>query len=87
MFNSRKVEKSVVNFLNKISPCQQINLNESLFSNENHFLSRDIAYLLLELEKEYDISIDDFVGTMDELDAVYSVEEIVKVLCGLVQYA
>lgn len=83
LYNSNHSETFLSELKVKLKHC----FNESLFSNENHFLSRDIAYLLLELEKEYDISIDDFVGTMDELDAVYSVEEIVKVLCGLVQYA
>lgn len=59
---------------------KSIQENVSLFADVNHFQARDVAYLLLEIEKRYEIPVEQLVENLENINSCYSLSDIANVV-------
>ena len=69
----------ILNILQAIKP-QTVIRHINLFGTENNFTSRDIAYVLLEIERKFDVDIAQIVTDIARFPEGYTVEALTQVV-------
>lgn len=74
--NKQQVSDTVMNALQTVKSGEII-VSENLFGLQNNFVPRDMACVLLQLEKQLGVSISQIVHTIDKDDRGYTADALI----------
>lgn len=85
MLKNDLLKVEIIEILSQIRPGLRVVSEESLFGFKNALDSRDVAYLLLELEERHGISVQKLVDVIESKTGEYSVNEIAELVSPLLE--
>ncbi|WMM26072.1 phosphopantetheine-binding protein [Tissierella sp. MB52-C2] len=84
MHNKKNIEKKVIEIIERVCSRKVEQIDTNIFINPFYMSSRELAYIFVELEKEYDIDLNELVEVYKDHTVANLIDAIVK-LTSLVE--
>lgn len=84
MHNKKNIEKKVIEIIERVCSRKVEQIDINIFINPFYMSSRELAYIFVELEKEYDIDLNELVEVYKDHTVANLIDAIVK-LTSLVE--
>lgn len=79
MHNRKNIEKKVIEIIERICGREVEQINTNIFINPFYMSSRELAYIFIELEVEYDIDLNELVEEYKNHTVANLIDAVVKV--------
>ncbi|MBU5314536.1 hypothetical protein KQI38_21160 [Tissierella carlieri] len=79
MHSKKNIEKKVIEIVEKICSREVEQINTNIFMNPFYMSSRELAYIFIELEKEYNIDLNELVEEYKNHTVANLIDAVVKV--------